>query len=180
MKKQNETRLRTHDIQGMSDRELVSFVFSDRKSFYRDYKLHHNADKEEVKERVHTVLNFINPKELLNEIRLCFSAAILMEERQTYHFNLFIIDLIERYYSDAIYSFKKKDIGTQHQINDEEIPISYEWVLYARLLTPYQRYLLFEYLVLGYTLEDLGKRRYCTSRTIVNHLNQIVTDLSEN
>jgi hypothetical protein len=173
MNKKYESSLRTQSIQEYTWDELLKFTF-ERKSFFRDYKLLHAKDEGEVNRRLKYVV-YVDPKSLAEEIRLCFNAAIQMESRQTYYFNLFVVDLIERYYSDAIYYENKKEMKAEYLISqDDPSPISFEWVLEAGILNPYQRYLLFEYLALGYSLEALGRRRHCTSRTIENHLNQII------
>lgn len=173
MTRKKESRLRSQDIQALPWKELLDFTF-ERKSFFRDYKLLHAKGEENVKNRLKQTMSFMNPQELSEEIRLCFNAAILMDTRQTYHFNLFVIDLIERYHSDAIYYSKKEEIKNEHLIKESSPSISLEWVLCASTLNTYQRYLLFEYLALGYSIEDLASRRHCTSRTIHTHLKQIV------
>jgi hypothetical protein len=174
MKKKNELRLRATDINTLSDSDLIKFIVN-RDSFSRDYKLLHGLEKDEAMERFYSVVCNGDTEDLCSEFKVCFKAAIQVPERQTYYFNFFIIDLIERFYSDLVYCRNKKEIRLD-QIPGEDDPtlISYEWVLYARVLTPYYRYLLFEYLALGYSIEDLARRRYCTSKTIENHFKQVL------
>lgn len=173
MTKKNEPRLKSIKPESLSKTDFLKFIFG-RDSFYRDYKLLHASERGLVNHKLHHIFNFIEMDELYDECILCFQAAIEMD-RPTYYFNCFIIDLIERYYSDLVYSNKKKEIKTEHLlVEDDPSFISYEWVLFSQTLNSYQRYLLFEYLALGYTLEALATRRYCTVRTIENHLNQIV------
>ena len=176
MTRKNEPRLKSNDIEQLSDHEFIKFIIG-RDSLFRDYKLLHNLEIEEARSRINSVIHSNSIKELCKEFRICFKAATQTEARQTYYFNLFIIDLIERYFSDFIFNQNKKEINMEEiPAEDDTSLISDEWVLYSRILNPYQRYLLFEYLALGYSLEALAKRRYCTVRTIENHL-KILVDL---
>jgi len=174
-----EPKLKLTDVMKFSDTELLRFTFN-RKSFFRDYKLLHNKEEGIVRERVGLVLSYVDICELAREIRLCFSGAVMSQERQTYTFNQFVIGLMEMHYSNESFSSKKVEIAKDILIsNDDPSHISYEWVLFSSILNPYQRYLLFEYLILGYNMEDLAKRRYCTSRTIQNHMNTIIEVLDQ-
>lgn len=178
-KKILEQKLGQTDTERMSDPELLKFCFN-RKSFFRDYKLLHRLDVYSVKTKINGVTCMKDTHRLANEVRICFHAATQMKERHTYYFNFFIIDLIERYYSDVLYQLNREEIKEKDIITNDTTPsISYQWVLRSRILNSYQRYLLFEYLALGYSLEDLGRRRYCTSRTIENHLEIIIKELNQ-
>lgn len=178
-KKTYERKLTHTDISQYNEAELFKFTFS-RKSFYRDYKLLHNTEEERVKEKVGLVLSYVDLSNLAREIRLCFQAACMNPSRNTYMFNLYVIELLELHYSNESFSSKKIEIEENEHLSYYPSPtISYDWVLFSKLLTPYQRYLLFEYLVLGYNFEDLGKRRYCTKRTISNHFNAIIKELNQ-
>jgi hypothetical protein len=170
--RKNEKRLKSQDITNYSDDKLLKFTFK-RKSFYRDYKLLYGKDPEAVDERVQTLLYSNRVNEFVDEVRLCFEAANQMP-RPTYHFNVFVTDLLERYHSEIVFSLKKKEIGQVDMVHhDDPSLLSYKWVMQSNILSSYQRYLLFEYLVLGYSIEGLASRRYCTTKTISNHLKEI-------
>jgi len=172
-KKTRESSLRFIDTQKLSGLELLKFTFS-RNSFYRDYKLLHGADNDRVKEKLGCIIDHANLVDLSDEVRVCFLAALDSGSRKTYYFNLYTIELIELYYSNILFSLKSRRLEEEHHlVYDDPFSISYEWVLYARILNPYQRYLLFEYITLGYSIEDLARRRYCTSRSIMYHLQEI-------
>lgn len=174
--KKNERSLKSINIKDFNDLELLSFTFN-RKSFFRDYLLLHTKEREEVRRRVSIVISFIGSSNLSKEIRLCHKAAIL-NSRQTYSFNVYLIDLVEMYFSDAIYNYKTREIKEHdHPFFNDRTLISYRWALHSRVLNSYQRYLLFEYLALGYNITDLARRRYCEPRTIYNHINSIIEEL---
>jgi len=172
-----EQKLKNIDIKSFSTFDFLKFCFS-RKSFFRDYNNLRSKDEDEVKERVKIIIEYIGSDRLYSELLLCYKAAILSEKRHTYYFNLYIIELLELYYSELSFICKSEEIKTDMLSISYQPYISYEWVLYSKILNPYQRYLLFEYLTLGYSIQDLASRRYCDSRTIYNHFNTIIDILS--
>lgn len=174
MKAKYEPRLTSIDVESMSTYEFIQFVVN-RESFLRDYGTFKKFEEGKIRERVSSVLCSQNLQELYSELIICFQAALEVEARPSYYFNLFVIDLIERLYSDFLYLQGKVDMRLEHlPIEDTPSSVCCDWVFSSRSLSPYQRYLLFEYLALGYSLEALARRRHCTVRTIQNHINQIL------
>ena len=172
-KKVNERALRLTKIRDLTDKEVINFV-TERKSFLKDYKIIHTGlSEEDIKKRCLLIPSLNCIRDLRKEIEMCFDSALLTD-RPSHYFNFYLIDLFERLYSDIEFQQERKEIGENHFIEDSPILISYDWILYSSLLTVYQRYLLFEYLCLGYTLQTLAERRYCTTRTITNQINQVL------
>ncbi len=163
-----EPRLKSIDIKSFDTFDLLKFSLN-RKSFFRDYQNLHSKSEGEVREIVRVVIEDVGSYNLSEEIRLCYYAAIQSEKRHTYYFNVYLIDLVELYLIDVVYTSRTQKIEEEDfPLQESSTPISYEWVLYSRILNPYQRYLLFEYLALGYSISDLAARRYCDTRTIYN------------
>ena len=174
-KRVREANLKTTNLQELTGYKFWDFVFN-RRSFFRDYKLLHYTECDSVNEKINAILYSDERQELEREIRLCFDAALLTK-RSTYYFNLYIIELVELYYSNLEFSLRKREIADEDILYESSPTISYEWVLFSDQLSKYQRYLLFEYLVLGYSIGELAKRRSVTPKTIYNHIDIILLEL---
>lgn len=105
-----------------------------------------------------------------------YSAAI-QKERPTYYFDKWVGELVELYYSNESFAKNKREIESSDNFHIDKDPISLEWVLQSNQLTRYERYLLFEYLILGYSLNALSQRRYVSLATLKNHLAHITKKL---
>ena len=170
-----EPRLKYLDLHNCSRRQLYSSVFK-RDSFFKLYKVLHNMESDRVKERIGYILRYGNLYEFEEEIRLCFDAGLQSGSQQTYYFNTYLINLVELMYSNLSFSLRiAREVEAKDLVINLPTSISYDWVLFSSMLNRYQRYLLFEFLVLGYTITELAKRRYCTPRTIYNHFDNIST-----
>jgi len=172
-----ELRISKLKLDQLPDKDLLHQVVN-RESFNKLYQTNHNLGRERVRERVQCIVDSDCLHDFLKEIRICYTGVVNSPLRKkTDTFNLYIMSLIELYYSNLSFTNSSRRIKAEELLCNPSAYLSYDWVLFASSLNRYYRYLLFEYLVLGYSLVDLAKRRYCTERTIHNHLKAILEEL---
>lgn len=178
IKKRRVSNLKSIDTQKLTGDKLFHFLFT-RSSFYRDYELLHYSKKEQVINKLRLIFDYCDDIDTFRkECELCLVAAQQAPARPTYHLHVYLSNLIELYYSNFSFVAQSREIQDKDLLYEAKaFGISHERVHHTKTLDQYQRYLLFEYLVLDYTIKELARRRYCTTKTIYNHLQIIFQSL---
>jgi hypothetical protein len=168
------------NLQEMNDSELIEFTII-RHSLIRDFGLFHSKTIDETFNILRQVLKHINYKTLAKEFRIAYEGAIKHDSRHTHYYNYYVTGYFISHYTiiSQIKNDKRIREESDHLTTNDDMDIDYAWVMECSFeeITLFERQMLYEHYILGYTLDSLAVKFNVTIRTMFNVINKIRSKL---
>jgi hypothetical protein len=166
--------MRTLEADGKT---LVKYCL-DSSKYYHTYKFLKRLEKDEAKDRLLFLTKSVDPdvtKSFYEELEYCLKAAISDETivSPTQVFFQYVIDLIEMYYSNELFSIQSEELEDYSYEKESSFFISDD------VLDDYERSLIYEYYVLGYTPTEIGKKKLSDADVVYKKITRAIAKLQD-